>query len=110
MAKDYRPRVPTQCSVVLEVLRKTDDFVNYAMLMQATGYSVMQVSAACHNLRKHNAIGVEVAPDGTGWWYALPPEYDNRTYVLKGVVDGIERPNRKPRKLKHSTHLKRGHV
>ena len=71
-------REPTHTSLVLEALRARDNFMGYADLRRATGLSANQVSAACYDLRKYRAIDVVVEADGQPWWFALPPESDQR--------------------------------
>lgn len=72
---------PTWTHLVEQALRGCDDFLNYHMLRQITGASSTQVSAACFHLRKRHAIDCIIEPDGVAWWYALPPESDDRSIV-----------------------------
>lgn len=76
----------TWTSLVTEKLRDTDDFMNYAQLMAATGGTCTQISAACHHLRKCRVVDVIVEKDGVGWWYALPPEEDQRQHVTNHIA------------------------
>ena len=90
-----RQKEPTWTTLVLEALRSSDDFMDYAMLIRETGGNYCQVSASCFSLREYRAIGVEITPDGKAWWYARPPEDDARTRHLDERT-----PESKPRKLR----------
>lgn len=76
-----RYKEPCATKLVLDALRECDDFLNYRMLEKITDKNARQVSAACIHMRKRHAIDCIVEPDGTAWWYALPPESDNRTII-----------------------------
>ena len=89
---------PTCTSLVLEALVGSDDFLNNRKLMEATGCNIGQVSASTHHLRKRHAIDCVVEPDGVAWWYALPPESDNRMYHHDERT-----PETKPRRRRKST-------
>lgn len=90
---------PTWTSVVLEFLRKLDDFANRPMIMLATRISSDQFTATVHCLRKYRVIDVIIQPDGSAWWYALPAELDTRVRHLDEIADGIRRHRRsKPTK------------
>lgn len=72
-------KVPTYTTLVLEMLRERDDFMNRKMLIASIkDMNRDQLSAALISLRNYRAIDVIVEPDGEGWWYALPPEDDTR--------------------------------
>ena len=88
---------PTCTSLALEVLRASDDFMDRKALMLATGCSNNQVDAATHHLRKRLAVDCVVEPNGVAWWYALPPESDNRSRHVDERT-----PEVKPRKLRKS--------
>lgn len=93
-----RNKEPTWTSLVLEALRaKPNDFLSHAMLKQATGGSDAQIGAACRHLRKHRAADVVIETDGRGWWFALPPEQDDRSHHM--LLRSIETAHRK---MKHS--------
>ena len=96
-----RGKEPTWTHLVAEALRGCDDFLDYHMLRQITGASSTQVSAACFHLRKRHAIDCIIEPDGVAWWYALPPEDDNR---MRRVEDRC--PECKPRKRRTKAQLK----
>lgn len=89
---------PTITSLVLEALRVQDDFMSNIMLMRFTGSSADQVSAATHHLRKRHAIDCVIEPDGRAWWYALPPESDNRAFHVDERAPET-RPRRRKRKV-----------
>lgn len=57
-----------------------------------------RINAALHHLRKAQVVGVVIEPDGTGWWYALPPQEDVRSmrHELRTPEDR-PRKQRKPR-------------
>jgi hypothetical protein len=84
---------PTWTHLVVEALRGCDDFLNYRMLAAITGGNPSQVSAACFHLRKRHVIDCVIEVDGVAWWYALPPEEDNRSRVHE-----VRCPECKPRK------------
>ena len=88
---------PTTTRLVMEVLRGCGDFRTQRMLVEETGRSVNQVSAALYHLRQVRAVDVVVQPDGGGWWYALPPEGDARTRTLAEIQAEIHK-RRRPRK------------
>lgn len=91
---------PTITTLVLEVLRAQDDFLSRDALMKFTGCNADQVSAATHHLRKRHAIDCVIEPDGRAWWYALPPENDNRLFHIDERT-----PESKPRNRKRKTKL-----
>jgi hypothetical protein len=96
-----KTKQPTCTSLILAALRERDDFMTYRMLREATGLDVNQVSASCFHLRNRRAIGVEVLPDGSSWWYPLPPEEDNRSRIQEHrTPESRPRKARKPRKEK----------
>ena len=69
----------TYVKLVLDALRADpEEFMTRQMLVQATGATDGQVSAALHWLRKAQCVDVVINPDGMGWWFALPPEMDVR--------------------------------
>lgn len=91
-----RYREPTCTSLVLEALRMRDNFMDYADLVETTGCTPNQVSAACYDLRKYRAVDVVVEKDGKPWWFAFPPESDTR------YRPPAERtPESKPRKIRN---------
>ena len=83
----------TCVGLVEEVLRKQDDFLTGCMLQQMTGLASNQISAALCSLRKYGVIDVVIQADGIGWWYALPPLYDQRQLTYKSVTFALR--NRK---------------
>ena len=88
---------PTTTSLVLEALRGSGDFADYAMLVALTGRTKDQLIATCHDLRRYRAIDVVINPDGHAWWFALPAEEDRRSKTISEIVVGItrKRPSRK---------------
>jgi hypothetical protein len=96
MKRDGRLRKPTATNLVLAVLRARDDFTNQNQLRAALpNVSPNEISAALYHLRNHRAVDVVVEPDGEGWWFALPPEYDNRLRTIAEVPQGVRRNRRK---------------
>lgn len=91
-------KVPTWTSLVTEALRAQDDFMSTGMLARATGANKCQLSAALIHLRSHRVIDVVINPDGKAWWFALPPEGDDRHRTFAEIAAEIKKPNRKPRK------------
>jgi len=88
-----RRQEPTWTSLVLAELRgRAEDFASPRMLQAATSGSDRQVMAALRHLRKFRAVDVVVEVDGTGWWFALPPEGDARTKKFD-----LRAPERRPR-------------
>ena len=87
---------PTTTCLVLAALRAADDFLNRRTLMTATGRSHNQVDAATHHLRKRHAVDCVVEPDGSAWWYALPPTTDDRSYHIdERTIETAPRRRRK---------------
>lgn len=71
---------PTATSLVLGALRAADDFLSVTILVKSTGKTRDQVKSALWWLLKISAVDVVVDErNGTGWWYALPPESDKRS-------------------------------
>ena len=91
-------REPTCTSRVKAVLQGCNDFMNNTMLRAATGCNINQVSAACHELRKYRVVDCVIEKDGVAWWFALPPEYDQRIREVNERV--VEVKPRRPRKRK----------
>lgn len=89
---------PTTTSLVVESLKRADDFMTYEMLMEATGRNHNQVSAACFHLRKHKVIDVVVNPDGKGWWYVLPETEDKRIRRVDERTPETKPRNRRKKK------------
>lgn len=95
MVKVYR--MPTWTSLVEEVLRQTDDFMNRQMLLvRVSGMTGNQLDAALYHLRKYRVVDVIIQPDGEGWWFALPPDLDTRMrHVLERKPEVRRRKIRK---------------
>ena len=89
---------PTWTHLVEQALRGCDDFLNYRMLDKITGGNTNQVSAACFHLRKRHAIDCVIENNGVAWWYALPPENDDRT-----IIRTERTPEVNPRKRRRKT-------
>lgn len=98
-----RGKEPTWTHLVAEALHGCDDFLDYRMLRQITGASSTQVSAACFHLRKRHAIDCIIEPNGVAWWYALPPESDDRSIIRTERTPEVNpRKRRKSRKLREA--------
>lgn len=74
------------------------DFLDVRMLVEITGESSNRVTAALHWLRKVRSVDVVVNADGTGWWFALPPDEDARIRTIDEIKDGIQKPKRRIQK------------
>lgn len=94
-----RSKKPTCTHLVLEYLRALDDFANRDMILTNTGITRDQLSITVHGLRKVHAIDVVIQPNGEAWWYALPPEFDQRHRHVEEIAEGITRKFQ-PRKRK----------
>lgn len=86
---------PTVTTLILNLLKARDDFMDYAQIRESTGQDQNHVSAACFHLRQHRAIDCIINPDGHVWWFALPSVEDNRYRVLDEIKDGVTRPRRR---------------
>ena len=93
-----RAKEPTATALVLAALRAADDFMSQRMLHAALpGVTRDQISAALSHLRKRHAVGVVIEPDGVGWWFALPPEEDDRSRTVD-----LRAPETRPRRPRRS--------
>lgn len=90
---------PTCTSRVEEVLRGQNDFMTYRMIAKATGLDINHVGASCCHLRKFGVVDVVVNPDGTGWWFALPSNMDQRSRIV--LERAPESKPRRPRRRKN---------
>ena len=86
---------PTIVSLVEAELRGAGDFMSVQMLISRTGAHSNQVTAALFSLRGFRVADVVIEKDGTGWWFALPPEQDTRCHKQSGRA-----PEVRPRKRK----------
>ena len=93
---------PCSTKLVLDALRGCDDFLNYRMLEKITDRSVNQVSAACFHLRKRHAIDCIIEPDGVAWWYALPPESDDRSVIRTERTPEVNPRKRRTKKQREA--------
>jgi len=98
----FRSRKTTATTLVLEVLRQRDDFMNLDMLTEVLAGRATrgQIQSALWWLRYVRAVDVVINPDGTSWWFALPPDHDRRLRHYEETAIH-ERPGaRKPRHRK----------
>jgi hypothetical protein len=89
-----RYRETTTTTLVLEALRRADDFRTVRQLMAETQRSSNRVTAALHSLRKYGAVDC-LASDGILYWYAQPPQNDTRMSTRDEYT-----PESKPRKVR----------
>ena len=89
-----RSRVANRTKLVLEFLRKLDDFATASQIRGSVkGVNANQASAALYNLKKAGAVeAVEV--DGVLFWFACPPEHDHRVRSPDEVAADIKRPRK----------------
>lgn len=89
-------RTPTSVEI-LEALRAPGvDFLSVRTLIAVTGEPYNRITASLHNLRRYRVVDVVVEADGTGWWFALPPESDQRSRICREIDAEIHR-RRKPK-------------
>lgn len=88
------PKIRQTCSttLVLEALRRANDFMTQHQLCLATQRSANQVSAAVIHLLAKRCVGV-VIQGKERHWYALPPEDDARLFTREEYS-----PHVKPRR------------
>ena len=78
-----RTKHPTHAHLILTALAHLpQDFASTQDLINATGSSYNQATAALFHLRKRGAIDVVIEHDGTAWWFATPGS-DDRTRTLE---------------------------
>lgn len=94
-----RHKEPTHTSLVEEILRSTEDFFTVDMLVARGAGTPHQVRSTLIHLRIRRAADVVINPDGTGWWFALPKDYDTRS--RKVVERAPEVKPRRPRRKKN---------
>jgi len=90
---------PTHTTKVLNWLRDRDDFATWQQVMDAIKSNRNQTAAALFHLRKRRCIDCIIEPDGVAWWFALPPEEDNRSRHLDERVPE-SRPRNRRKKFK----------
>jgi hypothetical protein len=86
---------PTCTSLVEESLRKCDGFMTMNHLCRATGQDTSHVCAALFHLGKHRVVDYVVETDGVVWYFALPPDWDNRLRKIQEIKEDVKRPRRK---------------
>ena len=92
-----RHTVPTTTHL-LELALNQDDFKSVSMLAKEIGREPHHVQCTLIYLRHMHVADVVINPDGTGWWYRLPPENDLRIRTFE------ERPEETaPRKRRIKT-------
>lgn len=97
-----RIKKTTATTLVVEVLRQRDDFMSRRMLEMALEGRAdkHQIASALLWLRDKRAIDCIVEPDGVAWWFALPPEMDQRMRVHDEMAIHDRPGARKPRRKK----------
>lgn len=92
-------RIKQTCTtkLVLEALRARDDFVTGQELVAQTGRATSQVWAALIHLLRSHCVGVEVQGNKR-YWYALPPEDDQRLREHEEYALHTKRPQQRSRK------------
>lgn len=96
------PKRPTDTNVVLEALIGHDDFMNRAMLREATRLPRDRLMMALRHLLHYKAA--EAVAVGKELWYMASPQSDTRIKVVAQIKDGITRQ----RKKKSSQAMKEG--
>lgn len=80
-------REPTYISIVEKFLRTTDDIIHQESITCGTGLTHKQVAISLWYLEK---IGVAVREEGN-FYFALPPEFDQRKKKVKETLHGTTR-------------------
>lgn len=93
-------RIKQTCTtkLVLEALRARDDFATGQELVALTGRATSQVWAALIHLLRSHCVGVEVQ-DSKRYWYALPPEEDQRQHEREEYVLHTKRSQQRRRRV-----------
>lgn len=93
-------RIKQTCTtkLVLEALRARNDFATGHELVTLTRRSNSQVWAALIHLLRSHCVGVEVQGNKR-YWYALPPEEDQRLYKHEEYTLHTKRPQQRRRKV-----------
>lgn len=97
----YKHKLTTYTFLILEYLKKVDDFRTYADLMTAVNDArpdvvINDISAACFHLKKHKAIDSVVDHRGTVFWFATP-ETDDRSRTIDERTPESKPRNRRRR-------------
>ncbi len=74
-----RARPPTWTTLVLELLKRRDDFMTTKQAAAAVSAKYDQAHAALYHLRLHRAVDGVIEPNGVAWWFATPTD-DNRCH------------------------------
>lgn len=90
-----KQKEPTATCLVLEYLRKLDNFTTAVQVREATGLNEHRTSAALYHLRNYAKVADCLREGDQLWWFALPEEQDKRSYIQKERVVEV-----KPRKLR----------
>ena len=88
----FRSKRTTTTTLIVEALRRLDDFVTARGLCEATNRSANQVTAGLVHLKKHHVVAA-VEQEGRLYWY-LTGE-DTRGYSIEEKAE--ETKPRKPR-------------
>lgn len=99
---------PTTTTLVLEVLRSVDDFMDYSALCAATGRTRDQVSAACCVLLRYTAVDRVTDVSGKLLYFALPKESDKRSYQIREYPVGTTKHRKAPKNRRRPQTLSEG--
>ena len=80
MRTNKADKKPTWSSLILELLKASDDFLNLDQIKAATGASNNQATATLTHLHRRHAI--DVVDSGNRLWWFATAENDNRTRTL----------------------------
>lgn len=81
MPRSRKHKRVTYTTLVVEYLRALDDFATAPQIMAAVACPPYAITKTLHHLKGHHVVDV-VQAEGVLYWYALPPENDNRSRVI----------------------------
>lgn len=88
----------TATFLVLDALKRADDFRTVAQLQSETGKSYNRVQAALHHLRVHKAVDF-VEAERKLWWFATPTSDTRSRTVDERFMEDKPRKSRKTKKV-----------
>ena len=93
-----KQKEPTWSNIVLDYLRRVDDFKTIKEIREGTGITSNRINAALFMLHGYRCVDFIVQNDRTHW-FARPPEEDTRIrVVLEREQESKPRRKRKSRK------------